>query len=35
MHTVDHFGNEGWFNCDQVISWMCFVCSLAQQHTVF
>jgi len=34
MHTVDHFGNEGWFNCDQEIIWMCFVCLLAKQHTM-
>jgi len=25
MHIVDHFGNEGWFNCDQEIISMCFV----------
>jgi len=35
MHTVDHFGNEGQFNCDQVIIWMCFVYSLPKQRTVF
>ena len=29
MHTVDHFGNEGWFNYDRVIIWMRFVCLLA------
>ena len=34
MHTVDHFENEGWFNCDQEIIWMCFVCLLAKQHTM-
>jgi len=27
--------NEGWFNCDQVIIWMCFVCWLAKQRTAF
>jgi len=34
MHTVDHFENEGWFNCDQEIIWMCFVCLVAKQHTM-
>jgi len=26
--------NEGWFNCDQEIIWMCFVCLLAKKRTM-
>ena len=35
VHTVDRFGSEGWFSCDQVIIWMCFVRLLAKQHAAF
>jgi len=31
MHTADSHVNEGWFSCDQMIIWMCFVCLLAKQ----
>jgi len=27
--------NEGRFSCDQVTIWMCFVCHLAKQHSVW
>jgi len=26
VHTVDRFGSEWWFSCDQMIFLMCFVC---------
>jgi len=32
VHTVDHFWNEGWLNCDQVRTWMSFVCLLTKKH---
>jgi len=35
VHTADTCENEGWFSCDQVIIWMCFVCLLAKQHSAF
>jgi len=35
VHMVDSCVNKGWFSCDQVIIWVCFVCLLAKQHSAF
>jgi len=35
VHTADSCVNEGWFSCDQVIIWMCFMCLLTKRHSAF